>query len=50
LFEVQQTSGSAMALQFESLLEKFGLIRCVFTFVKDEGRNLGSMAMAMIYC
>jgi hypothetical protein len=28
-------------------LEIFGLIHCVFAFVKDEGRNLGPMAMAL---
>ncbi len=36
-----------MALQLQGLLEKFGLIHCVFAFVKDEGRNLGPMAMAL---
>ncbi len=36
-----------MALQLQGLLEKFGLIHCVLTFVKDEGKNLGSMAMAL---
>jgi len=45
LFKVQETKGSAMALQPQGLLEKFGLIHCVFVFVKDEGNNLGSMAM-----
>jgi hypothetical protein len=29
------------------LLEKFGLIHYVITFVKVEGRNLGSMAMTL---
>jgi len=32
-----------MALQLQSLLEKLGIIHCVFAFVKDEGKNLGSM-------
>jgi len=41
LFEVQET------LQLQGLLEKFGLIHHVFAFVKDEGRNLGSMAMTL---
>jgi len=45
LFEVQETKGSAMALQPQGLLEKFGLIHRIFVFVKDEGNNLGSMAM-----
>jgi hypothetical protein len=35
-----------MALQLQGL-EKIGLIHCVFAFVKDEGRNLGPMAMAL---
>jgi hypothetical protein len=41
LFEVQET------LQLQGLLEKFGLIHRVLAFVKDEGRNLGSMAMTL---
>ncbi len=47
LFEVQKTSGNAMVLQVQGLLEKFGLIHYVITFVKVEGRNLGSMAMTL---
>jgi hypothetical protein len=43
LFEVLKTSGNAMALQLQGLLEKFGLIHHVFAFVKNEGKNLGSM-------
>jgi hypothetical protein len=42
LFEVHETSDNAMALQFQSLLEKIGLIHWVITFVKDEGSNLGT--------
>jgi hypothetical protein len=26
---------------------KFGLIHCIIAFVKDEGNNLGSMAMTL---
>jgi hypothetical protein len=47
LFEVQETKGNAMALQPQGLLEKFGLIHHVLFFVKDEGNNLGSMAMTL---
>jgi hypothetical protein len=36
-----------MTLQLQGLLEKIGLIHCVLTFVKDEGGNLGSMAMTL---
>jgi hypothetical protein len=36
LFEIQKINGSAMALQLQSLLKKFGLIHHVLTFVKDE--------------
>ncbi len=35
LFEVQETNGSAMALQLQGLLENFGLIHHVFAFMKD---------------
>ncbi len=47
LFEVQKTRGNAMALQLQGLLEKFGLIHYVIAFVKDEGNNLGFMAMPL---
>jgi hypothetical protein len=36
-----------MVLQLQGLLEKIGLIHHVLTFVKDEGNNLGSMAMTL---
>ncbi len=32
-----------MALQLQGLLEKFGPIHCVLTFVKNDNNNLGSM-------
>ncbi len=47
LFEVRKTNGTAMVLQLQGLLEKFGLIHYVIAFVKVEGRNLGSMAMTL---
>jgi hypothetical protein len=47
LFEVQETRGSAMVLQLQGLLENFGLIHHVFAFMKDEGKNLGSMATTL---
>jgi hypothetical protein len=47
LFEVHETSNSAMALQLQPLLETFGLIHCVIIFVKYEGNNLGTMSIAL---
>ncbi len=47
IFWSSKTSGNAMALQLQGLLEKFGLILCGFAFVKDEGRNLGPMAIIL---
>jgi hypothetical protein len=47
LFEVHETTNNVMALEFQMLLEKFGLICCVVIFVKGEGRNLGSMPMTL---
>jgi hypothetical protein len=48
LFEVHETtSGNAMTLQFQSLLENFGLIHWVIAFVKHEGNNLGTMATTL---
>jgi len=43
LFEVHETSNSAMALQLQPLLEMFRLIHHVIIFVKYEGNNLGTM-------
>jgi hypothetical protein len=45
LFEVHETSASAMALQ--SIVEKFGPIHKVIPFVRDEGNNLGTMAITL---
>jgi hypothetical protein len=42
LFDAHEISGSAMALQLQSLLKKIGLIHWVITFVKDQGNNLGT--------
>jgi hypothetical protein len=36
-----------MTLQLQSLLENNGLIHYVLTFMKDEGGDLGSMAMTL---
>jgi hypothetical protein len=47
LFEVNETTGSCMAQQLQSLLEKFGLIHQVLAFVKNEGSNLASMATTL---
>jgi len=47
LFETNETSGQNIAIQFESLFPKFGLIHCVIAFVKDEGNNLTTMASTL---
>jgi len=45
LLEVNETSGWSMAIQLESLFSKFGLMHCVIAFVKNEGKNLTTMAL-----
>jgi len=45
LFEVNETSGQSMAIQFESLLSKFELMHRVIAFVKYEGKNFTTMAL-----
>ncbi len=47
LFEVHETSSSAMALQLQDLLEKCGLIHHVITFVKNEGNKFQIMATTL---
>jgi len=47
LFEMHETTSSTMALQLQTLLENFELIHHVISFVKDEGVNLGSMAITL---
>ncbi len=47
LFEVHETTSNVMALEFQMLLEKIGLIHCVIIFVRGEGSNLGSMPMTL---
>ncbi len=47
LFEMHETSSSTTALQLQTLLENFELIHHVITFVKDEGINLGYMAITL---
>jgi hypothetical protein len=49
LFERNETSVHNMAIQFESLLSKFGLIHHVITFVKDKGNNLTTMTIALCF-
>jgi hypothetical protein len=44
LFETNETSGQNMAIQFQSLFSKFGLMHCVIAFVKDKVNNLTTMA------
>ncbi len=43
LFEVHETIGLSMVSQLRSLLEKYDLMHCMITFVKNEGSNLMSM-------
>jgi hypothetical protein len=45
LFEENETSGRSMKIQLESLLSKFGLMHRVIAFVKDESKNLTTMAL-----
>jgi len=48
LFEVHETtSGNAMILQFQFLLQKFELIHWVIAFEKHESSNLGTMATSL---
>jgi hypothetical protein len=47
LFEVFEASRYSMAIQLQSLLEKYGLLHQVITFVKDEGNNLTTMAIVL---
>jgi hypothetical protein len=47
LFEMHETIGSAMALQFQTLLEKNGLIHCVIVVVKNEGNKIETMVVAL---
>jgi len=49
LFETNETSRQNMAIQFESLFSKFGLMHCVIAFVKNKGNNLTIMAYALCY-
>ncbi len=48
LFEVDETNGINMVLQFESLLSKFGLMHHVIAFMKDESNNLSTMATTLL--
>ncbi len=43
LFEVHETFKQSMAIQLQSLLEKYGFLHQVITFLKDEGSNLTIM-------
>ncbi len=47
LFKVHETSSNAMALQLQSLGEKFVLILWVITFVKDEGNNFETVVATL---
>jgi len=47
LFEVHKTIGLSMVNQLRSLFEKYDLMHCMITFVKNEGSNLMSMATTL---
>ncbi len=47
LIEVHDTTWLSMASQLHSLLEKYDLMHCMITFVKDEDNNLMSMATTL---
>ncbi len=47
LFEVHETSKQSMAIQLQSLPEKYGLLHQVIAFVKDKGNNLIVMATTL---
>ncbi len=49
LFEMNETSGHDMAIQFESLLSKFGLMHHAIAFVKYKGSNLTTMPIALCF-
>ncbi len=47
LFEVNETIRQYMVVQLQVLLDRFGLLHQVITFVQDEGNNLFAMATIM---
>ena len=47
LFEANDTTGAAFAVQLQLLLENFDLTKKVICYVKDEGTNLGTMTQAL---
>ncbi len=47
LFEMNETIGDSMVIQLQVLLDKFGLLHLVTTFVKDESTNLSTMAIVL---
>jgi hypothetical protein len=47
LFEVHETIGLSMVSKLCSLLEKYDLMHHMIAFVKDEGNNSMSMAIAL---
>jgi hypothetical protein len=49
LFESDETIGKSMVVWFKSLLSKFGLMHHVIAFVRNEGNNLSTMAIALYF-
>jgi len=46
LFEANDTSGATMVMKLKQILDKFSLTQNIVAYVKDEGFNLQTCAMA----
>jgi hypothetical protein len=49
LFEIITTYGAVMAPKLWELLDKFSLANKILAYVKDEGANMQSCAIALIF-
>lgn len=49
LFEIIKTSGTAMAIQMNEVLATYGFNLKILEYVKDEGNNLSTMTIALIF-
>jgi formate-dependent nitrite reductase membrane component NrfD len=49
ILEVQNIVGVAMAIQVKVLLNPFGLINKIITYVKDEGSNLATLTSILAF-
>jgi hypothetical protein len=48
-FETTNTTRSAMALQVNDVFTKYNLNSWIITYIKDEGNNLLTMTMVLIF-